>query len=55
MSTMSIIKAAITRFDKVAQELAFVGSQDPEDRPLIREEHEQARMALERMIQRHLK
>lgn len=53
--TMESIKAAITRFDKASQDYAFIGSQDPEDRGLIEQEHTLARESLERMIERSLK
>lgn len=53
--TMSSIKAAITRFDKAAQDFAFLGSQHPEHHQMIRQEYHLARESLERMIERNLK
>lgn len=55
MNKMASIKAAITRFDKAAQDFTFIGSQDPEYHSLIRQEYQLARESLERMIERNLK
>lgn len=53
--TMSSIKAAITRFDKAAQDYAFIGSNPPEVHSIIEQEYVLARESLERMIERNLK
>lgn len=41
-------KRATTRFEKACEEMAFIGSQDPEIRPLIEEEHARAKSLLYR-------
>lgn len=53
--TMSSIRAAITRFDKAAQDYAFKGSHHPDIHSLIDQEYTLARESLERMIERNLK
>lgn len=53
--TMSSIRAAITRFDKAAQDYAFKGSHHPDTHSLIEQEYALARESLERMIERNLK
>lgn len=53
--TMPSIKAAITRFDKAAQDFAFLGSAHPDEHLTIRQEYHLARESLERMIERNLK
>ena len=52
---MKLIRAAISRFDKAAQDYAFIGSQDPIERPLIEHEYKKSREDLERFIEKHLK
>lgn len=54
-ATMTSIRTAITRFDKAAQEFAFIGSQMPENHHEIEREYKAARQSLERMIERNLK
>lgn len=53
--TMSSIKAAITRFDKAAQDYAFRGTYIDSMAALIDQEYALARESLERMIERNLK
>lgn len=53
--TMSSIKAAITRFDKAAQDYTFKGTYVPEMHSIIEQEYVLARESLERMIERNLK
>lgn len=44
------IVRAINRFDNAAQDYAFVGSKDPAERPLIRQEYRQAKENLQLAI-----
>lgn len=44
------IKLAVTAFDKAAQEVAFVGTYDPEFRDEIEERHVYTRDRLEHLI-----
>jgi hypothetical protein len=44
------LQRAIAAFDKAAQEVAFVGSYEPEIRPEIEERHVYTRLRLERLI-----
>lgn len=53
MSVLSpTIRAAISRFDKAAQEYAFLGEAEPAQRTAIKHQHENARLRLEREIER---
>ena len=48
------VRAAINRFDKAAQDYAFVGSQPPEDRPLIEAEYRESKEHLGNTIGKSL-
>ena len=52
---MASIRAAITLFDRAAQDYAFMDAYHPDDRPGIEQEYRDQRAQLERLIQRHLK
>ena len=55
MSIPASIKSAITRFDTAAQQMAFQGAADPDDRVAIVHQYQTARINLERAIERAIK
>ena len=54
MSQMKTIRAAITRFDTMCQDYAFVGTSHPDDREAIEAKYIRSRLALERLIEKAL-